>query len=204
MLRISRRAAMWVAPLAADSCRHLVDGVGTDRHQEWRMAALGCRPRQHEVLGARSNQPRQRQEPPGGMAVEGRQLRPAAAEQPGSHTAHGRRRALHDGRYAPVGCRDRRRDRRNVVDVSAGRRRPRRHGAAQRLARRRVLDRRQAAARHPDHPRLSHGVARREDRFAGSARSAATASSISTKISISRPRRTAPSVPHRPPSSSTT
>ena len=44
----------------------------------------------------------------------------------------------------------------------------RRHGAAQRLTRRRVLDRRQAAAHHPDHARISHGVARREDRPAGS------------------------------------
>ena len=49
-----------------------------------------------------------------------------------------------------------------------GRRRARRHGAAQRVTRRRVLDRRQAAAHHPDHPRLPHGVARRENRSAGS------------------------------------
>ena len=46
--------------------------------------------------------------------------------------------------------------------------RARRHGAAQRVARRRVLDRRQAAAHHPHHARLPHGVARCEDRPARS------------------------------------
>ena len=132
------------------------------------MAALGRRPRQHEILGARSNQPRQRQEPARGMAVEGGQLRAAAAEQPRSHAADGRRRALHDRGHAPVGRGHRRRDRRDALDVSTRRRRARRHGAAQRVARRRVLDRRQAAAHHPHHARLSHGVARRENRTARS------------------------------------
>ena len=84
MLRTSRRAAMRVAALAIVN-RHVVDSVGRIWNQEWGVAALGRRPGQHRVLGTRSNESRQRQEPAGGLAVEGGQLRAAAAEQPGVH-----------------------------------------------------------------------------------------------------------------------
>ena len=41
-----------------------------DGREKRRMAALGRGPRQHEIFAARSNQPRQRQEPSNRVALE--------------------------------------------------------------------------------------------------------------------------------------
>src|SRR5215470_15429658 len=57
---------------AALRCRRSRPAGGAE---EWRMAPDWWRWRQHEVLGARSNQRRQRQEPEDCVDMEGRQLR---------------------------------------------------------------------------------------------------------------------------------
>ena len=96
------------------------------------------------------------------------------------------------------------RHRGNAVDLSPRRRSARRSRAAQRVARRRILDRRQTGAHHPGDARVPARLARREDRYCPIPRSAGTASSTCIRISISLRRRTASSArPHRPSSSGT-
>ena len=121
-----------------------------------------------QVLGARSDQPRQREGSQNRVALEIPEIRPASSEQHGGHPADGGRCPLHDCRVPPQRRRDRRRNGRNVVDVSARRRPARRSCAAQRVARGRILDGRQTGADHSGHARVSARVARRQDRVARS------------------------------------
>ena len=97
----------------------------TARNADRRMAALRRRRRQHEVLAARSDQPRQRQPAAGRLAMElarqrdrQGQRRSAARRVPG-HAAHGQRRALH-GHIARRVRRDRPGDRQDALAVRPG------------------------------------------------------------------------------------
>ena len=117
------------------------------------------------AMRRRPDHARQREEPPGRVELEVRQLR---RRQQRDDADHGQRRPLFHRRPAPErGCRQRR-HRRNVVDVAARRRRALRSGAAQGRPRRRLLDR---WHERPDHHRdagLPARRARRQDRHAGS------------------------------------
>ena len=140
------------------------------RHDERRMALVCRRAGQHEVLPARSDQQRQRQEPAHRVAVQDRQLRRAARLQHAGDAADGERRHVRAGGRAPRGRRDRSRNGRAVVDVAHGRGQARRRRAAPGIGpRRRVLDRRQGRRAHSHrHARLSPRRAEREDRRARS------------------------------------
>ena len=178
------RRFLALAGLLAVAVASLAAQYGTT-NGEWRV--VRGRAGQHEILPARPDQQRQRQEPAHRVAVQDRQLRRAARLQHAGDAAHGERRHVRAGRRA-ARCRgDRSRDGRTVVDVADGRRQARRRRAAPGIGtRRRVLDRRQRRRTHPHrHARLSARRAECEDRRARCDRSAATASSISRPSSTS-------------------
>src|SRR5581483_6575083 len=68
-----------------------------ERRQERRVAALGWRSGQRQVLAARPDQRRQRQEPANRVAMEDRQLRAAARYQLRADAVDGWRRPLYNG-----------------------------------------------------------------------------------------------------------
>ncbi len=171
-----------------------------DGREKRRMAFVCGRAGKHEILAARSNQQRQRQEPADCLAVQDRQPRAAPRFQHAVGAHRRQQRDVRAGRHAPLGRGARSRQRRDAVDVAHGRGQTRRGSAAPGLGpRARVLDRRQGRRAHRHrHARLSHGAAQREDRRSGRRRSAETAWSISRRRSIS------PASISRPPTSAST
>ena len=94
-----------------------------------------------QVLAARSDQREQLQGPRGRLALQDRQPRHTSRIQAGRYAADGRRRAVHDGRHAPLRRRTRRSHRRAAVGAPLSRRHARRECSASAVrARRRLLD----------------------------------------------------------------
>ena len=164
-------------------------------HAGRRVAHIRRRSGQHALRPARSNQRRELQQAAGRLAIQDGCLRRPPGLQPSDDAADDQRRALRHGRIEAGRRGHRRGDRRTAVDVPDRRGQARGGGAAPAVGPRcGVLDRwkRRRAHFHGD-VRVSARRARSEDRAFRSARSARTASSISsrttTRCSIRSPAR---------------